>query len=113
MVENTKPKIIVLAMGDQTTEQPPIPIAVGNKPTIVVKDVNIIGLSLVLAASTTASLTKEPFALNSFIKLIKTIASFTAIPAKATLEQITVVERGVPETKRYKTTPIKSKRNRK
>lgn len=78
--------MIVLAIGDQTTEYPPKPIAVGNKPTMVVTEVSMMGLSLVWVASLIASLTLLPSARSSLMKLISTIASFTAIPANATAE---------------------------
>jgi hypothetical protein len=55
MVEKIKPKIMVLAIGPQTTERPPIPIAVGNSPAMVVSEVRIIGLKRVADALRTAS----------------------------------------------------------
>jgi len=54
MVEKTSPKMMVLAMGPQTTDSPPMPRAVGVSPAIVVREVRMIGLSLVTEASMTA-----------------------------------------------------------
>ena len=85
-MEKIRPKIIVLAIGPQTTDVPPKPIAVGMSPAIVVTEVRRIGLNLVCADSTTDSFTDTPCFRLSFIKLIRTIASLTAIPARATPE---------------------------
>ena len=97
-MEKRSPKIIVLAIGPQTTDTPPSPRAVGRRPAIVVSEVKTIGRKRVPAAVKIDSRTETPVPRNSFIKLIKTIASFTAIPAKATPAYNTVVENGVPET---------------
>ncbi len=42
-VEKIRPKMMVLAIGPHTTEVPPIPIAVGRSPTMVVSEVSRIG----------------------------------------------------------------------
>lgn len=55
MVEKINPKIMVLAIGPQTTERPPIPTAVGNRPAMVVSEVRIIGRNRVDEALSTAS----------------------------------------------------------
>ncbi len=76
--------MIVFAIGCQTTDAPPRPIAVGRSPAMVVREVSMIGLRRVPAASSTASFASVLFFRRSLIKLIRTIASLTAIPARAT-----------------------------
>ncbi len=83
-VENTSPKIMVLAIGPQITDVPPRPIAVGRRPAMVVTEVRTIGRSRVVAPSMTASATGTPAALRSLTKETRTMVSFTAIPASAT-----------------------------
>ena len=49
-VENTRPKMMVLAIGPQITDLPPRPRAVGVVPAMVVSDVRRIGRRRVDAA---------------------------------------------------------------
>ena len=100
---------MVLAIGPQTTDLPPMPNAVGSNPAIVVIDVNITGLNLVAAASITAYCTGIPCNLSSSMKLARTIVSLTAIPASATPANITVVDKGVPDTRRKRITPVNAR----
>ena len=83
-VEKINPKMMVLAMGPQTTDLPPKPRAVGRSPEMVVILVRRMGRSRVTAASFTARPRAMPFSLSSLMKLIRTMESLTAIPARAT-----------------------------
>ena len=96
MVEKMRPKIMVLAIGPHTADSPPKASAVGVRPAIVVIEVRRMGLSRVPAASMTASCTGLPFFLKSLMKLMSTIESLTAMPARATPAYSTVVEMCVP-----------------
>jgi len=85
-VEKMRPKIIVLAIGPQTTDSPPRPSAVGTSPAMVVREVSRIGRRRVTAALVTAGPTAVPSSRrDSLAKDMSTIVSLTAIPARATL----------------------------
>ena len=108
-VAKANPQMIVLAIGAQTSDLPLIPIAIGSNPKMVVIEVNITGLNLVFPAKIRDFQRESPLARELFTKLISTIASLTATPARATMAKRVVILKGLRIIESPTIAPIKAK----
>lgn len=105
-VEKKSPPTIIVASGAHVSDLPPRPIAIGRRPNIVVTDVNTIGLRRTVPADKIDRQRLRPDCRALLMKLINTRASFTTIPASATIPYIVAMVNGLSIMRRPAMAPI-------
>ena len=106
IVDAIIPPIIVIAMGARKEAPSPVPKTRGNSTITVVNVVIIIGLNLMPAALTSASILSAPFVIRRRAVAKSYTASLTAIPASTIRPIIAITPIGDPVGKRTNATPI-------